>query len=255
MNQKPQSKEVFETKLVKSLRAQFDKSYLHLDFFSLVWLFTLGSLIGFVIEDVFHFIVYQNWESRAGLVWGPFSSIYGVGAIVLTVFLNRFYYTHNLIIFLVSMALGSAIEYGASWMMETFWHAIAWDYTGTFGSIDGRTNFIFGVMWGVLGLSWVRIGLPVIKYAMNHIDFTTIAYRVISMLLALFMIVNCFVTVLALNREGERAHNIPPKTQIDVWLDEYFPDEWLKERFQNMTVSNNLESEKGQKSPSNPPLL
>ncbi len=53
------------------------------------------------------------------------------------------------------MVVGASLEYGASWMMETFWHAIAWDL-GTFGSINGRTNFFFGVMWGTLGLFWVR---------------------------------------------------------------------------------------------------
>ena len=143
---------IMETKLIKSFMAQLAPRYLPVDFSLLFWLFIIGSVMGLLIEDVFHLVVYGEWESRAGLVWGPFSPIYGVGAVVLTLFLNRFYYTHNLIIFLIAMVLGSVLEYSASWMMETFWHAIAWDYTGTFGSINGRTNFMFGVMWGTLGL-------------------------------------------------------------------------------------------------------
>ena len=52
-----------------------------------------------------------------------------------------------------------------------------------------------------------------------------------------FILVDAVMTVLVLHREGQRAQGIPPATQIDVMLDEVFPDEWLQERFHNMTVS------------------
>ena len=173
-------------------------------------------------------------------MWGPFSPLYGVGAVVLTAFLNRFYYTHNLIIFLIAMVLGSAMEYLASLIMEVFWHAIAWDYSGTFGSIDGRTNFLFGVMWGMLGLVWVRMIMPRIKFIFQHINFKSTAMHIFTWLMVIFMAVNIVVTVLALHREGQRTENIPPATPIDVWLDETFPDDWMQKRFENMTVSKDV---------------
>lgn len=123
-----------------------NQGYIKIDYFTLFWLFVAGSVFGLVVETAFHAIVYGGYESRAGLVWGPFSPIYGVGAVALTVSLNRFYHSHNLIIFLIAMLLGSVMEYATSWLMEVLWGAIAWDYTGTFGSINGRTNFAFGVM-------------------------------------------------------------------------------------------------------------
>ena len=214
--------------------------YLNLTFVKLFWIFVVGCFLGLVIEDVFHLIVYHEWESRAGLVWGPFSSIYGVGAVVLTLFLNRFYYTHNIIIFLIAMLLGSTMEYLASLMMETFFHAIAWDYSNTFGSIDGRTNFLFGVMWGTLGLVWVRIIMPWIKAIFKRINFKNIIVRIVSAAMIVFMTLNIVMTILALHREGQRAENIPPATIIDVYLDEWFPDEWMHERFHNMTVSSEV---------------
>lgn len=229
---------VRDSKLVKGFVAQLAPSYLKLDFFALFWIFVVASILGLIIEDVFHLIVYRGWESRAGLVWGPFSPIYGVGAVCLTLFLNRFYYTHNLIIFLGAMVIGSALEFGTSWMMEYFWHAIAWDYTGTFGSIDGRTNFVFGVMWGALGLFWVRSVLPVIKRIQRlFTQNRTRLYKMLTSAMVVFMLVNALTTVLALNRAGERTSNLPPRTQIDVVLDQAFPDEWIQQRFHNMTVS------------------
>lgn len=228
----------FDSTLVRSFRAQLAPGYLDMSFLLLFWIFITASILGLALEDIFHVLVYGGYESRAGFVWGPFSPIYGVGAVVLTLFLNRFYYTHDLVIFLVAMVLGAMLEYGASWMMETFWHAIAWDYTGTFGSINGRTNFFFGVMWGTLGLFWVRFVLPVIKAVQQR--FTGKGgklLKIVSWLLVVFIAVDAVMTVLALHREGQRAENIPPATQIDVMLDEAFPDWWLQERFHNMTVS------------------
>ena len=217
--------------------------YLHLTFSKLFWIFVVGCFFGLIIEDIFHLIVYHEWESRAGLVWGPFSTIYGVGAVVLTLFLNRFYYTHNIIIFLISMVLGSTMEYITSWMMEVFFHAIAWDYSNTFGSIDGRTNFLFGVMWGALGLGWVRIIMPLIKSAFHRINFKNTVVRMITAIMVVFMATNIIVTALALHREGERAVDIPAASALDIWLDDWFPDEWMQERFHNMTVSSDVGSQ------------
>lgn len=230
---------IADSDLVNSFRAQMAPAYLDLNLVLLFWIFMVASVLGLALEDLFHVVVYGGYESRAGLVWGPFSPIYGVGAVALTLFLNRFYYTHDLIIFLIAMVVGAVLEYSASWMMETFWHAIAWDYTGTFGSINGRTNFFFGVMWGTLGLFWVRFILPVVKGVQRRFrgTFEGNFFRTLSILLAAFMLVNAIVTVLALHREGERTQGIPPKTQIDVLLDQTFTDEWLQQRFHNMTVS------------------
>lgn len=229
------------SRVARSVRAQRAPRYLNLSLFTLFWIFFSASIIGLVLEDVFHLVVYSGWESRAGFVWGPFSPIYGVGAVVLTFFLNRFYYTHDLIIFLVAMVLGATLEFCASWMMEYFWHAVAWDYTGTFGAIAGRTNFFFGVMWGILGLFWVRMIMPIIKKIQRHFSqpYPKI-YNVITWICIMFMMVNAAVTVLALHREGQRALDIPPANQIDVILDDVFPDEWLQERFHNMTVSSEV---------------
>ena len=210
--------------------------FLGIDYFTLFWIFVAGCVFGLVVETVFHAIVYGDYESRAGLVWGPFSPIYGTGAVVLTVSLNRFYHSHNLVIFLIAMVVGSAIEYATSWGMEYFWGAVAWNYDGTFGSIDGRTNFAFGVMWGMLGLVWVRIVIPSLKRVFSHVDAKQALARVVTAGMSVFLVVDISVTVLALDREGQRAQGVPATTWEQRFLDEHFPDSFLQARMQNMSV-------------------
>ena len=50
-------------------------------------IFLVASVLGLVIETVYTFIVFGILESRVGLVWGPFSPLYGVGAVLLTMVL------------------------------------------------------------------------------------------------------------------------------------------------------------------------
>ena len=93
-------------------------------------------------------------------------------------------------------------------------------------------------MWGTLGLFWVRFVLPIIKGVQKRFsNKSSKAFKVISWLLVVFILVDAVMTVLVLHREGQRTQGIPPATQIDVMLDDVFPDEWLQERFHNMTVS------------------
>ncbi|MDO4443516.1 MAG: putative ABC transporter permease [Slackia sp.] len=206
-----------------------------LNYWRLLWLFVVGAIVGLVLEVVFHAMVYGGYESRAGLVWGPFSPIYGFGAVFLTIVLNRFWHNHNVVIFTIAMIVGSALEYVTSWGMETLFGAVAWNYEGTFGSINGRTNFVFGVMWGLLGLIWVRSMLPFFKKAFEAINVETLAMKVIGVALTAFLVVDALFTLGAVGRQSERIVGIEATTPVQEFFDEHFPDEWMKERF-HMTV-------------------
>lgn len=206
-----------------------------LSYWRILWLFVIGAIVGLALEVVFHFTVYGGYESRAGLVWGPFSPIYGFGAAFLTIVLNRFWHNHNVVIFTVAMIVGSVLEYVTSWGMEVLFGAVAWNYEGTFGSIDGRTNFVFGVMWGMLGLVWVRTALPFFKKAFATIDVETFAMKAVGAVLTVFLVVDAIFTLGAVGRQSERMVGIEATNPMQEFFDEHFPDEWMKERF-HMTV-------------------
>lgn len=149
------------------------KGFIALNFFNLFWIFTVGCILGLVIETIYHVIVVDpgHFENRAGLLFGPFSPIYGFGAMLMTIVLNRFHRSNVIIVFFISAIIGGAFEYLASWFMQFAFGIIAWDYSGSFLSIDGRTNFRFMCMWGFLGVMWIKAFLPWMLKLINLIPW------------------------------------------------------------------------------------
>lgn len=218
------------------MKARIERKTFALNASTVLWLFVIGSIAGLVIETIFHAFAFGGYESRAGLVWGPFSPIYGVGAVALTLLGNKLMNKPAIVVFLVAAVVGSAVEFATSWGMETFFGAVAWDYSGTIGSIQGRVNLMFGLMWGTLGLIWTRFAIPLLAVGFSRVDWKRSAIRFVSVGCSVFMTANIVMTVQALDRENARTRNVPASTPMEQFLDEQFPSSWMQARFENMTV-------------------
>lgn len=216
-----------------------DKSgagFIELDFFNLFWIFVIASVAGVVIESIYHVLVvdFGHYEDRAGLLWGPFSPIYGFGALLMTLALNRFHNAPVPVVFLVSALIGGAFEYFVSWFMEYAFGAVAWDYTGTFLNINGRTNFMFMCMWGVLGVVWVRLALPALLHTVNLIPWRW-RYSITAVCAAL-MIFNGVMTLVALDCWYSRLAGAAPDNALEQFCAEHFDNQWMEHRFESMSI-------------------
>lgn len=210
--------------------------YIQLDFFNLFWIFVIASVAGVVIESVYHvlFVDFGHYEDRAGLLWGPFSPIYGFGAVLMTMALNRFHNAPLPVVFLVSALIGGAFEYFVSWFMEYAFGAVAWDYTGTFLNINGRTNFMFMCMWGALGVVWVRLALPALLHVVNLIPWRW-RYSVTAVC-AVLMILDGAMTLVALDCWYSRLSGIAPDNALEQFCAEHFDNNWMEHRFESMSI-------------------
>ncbi len=216
-----------------------DKSgagFIELDFFNLFWIFVIASVAGVVIESIYHVLVvdFGHYEDRAGLLWGPFSPIYGFGALLMTLALNRFHNAPVPVVFLVSALIGGAFEYFVSWFMEYAFGAVAWDYTGTFLNINGRTNFMFMCMWGALGVVWVKLALPALLHTVNLIPWRW-RYSITAVCAAL-MIFNGVMTLVALDCWYSRLAGAAPDNALEQFCAEHFDNQWMEHRFESMSI-------------------
>ena len=93
-------------------RDETGEGFIRLNFFNLFWVFVACSVIGLVLETIWHMVVVEPgvYQDRAGLLFGPFSPIYGFGALLMTVALNRFYKKNPIIIFMVSACIGALYD-------------------------------------------------------------------------------------------------------------------------------------------------
>lgn len=218
-------------------RDETGKGFIALNFFNLFWIFTVCCVLGLIIETVYHFAVVDpgHYQDRAGLLFGPFSPIYGFGAVLMTVALNRFHDKNVILIFLVSAVIGGAFEYFTSWIMEFAFGIRAWDYSGTFLSIDGRTNFVFMVMWGVLGVAWIKLLLPQLLKLINLIPWNW-RYGVTAACAAL-MLVDGVMTIQSIDCWYGRMAGKAPDTPIERFYAEHFDNDYMQNRFQTMTMN------------------
>ena len=217
------------------------KGYITLNFFNLFWIFVVACIAGLVVEVIYHMAVVEPgvYQDRAGLLYGPFSPIYGVGAVLMTVALNRFHDKNPIIIFVVSAIIGGAFEFFVSWFMEVAFGIVAWDYTGTFLNIGGRTNFMFMCMWGALGLVWVRFATPALLKLINKIPWN---WRyVVTSVCTLLMVVNCVLTLASFDcwyKRDAGTMNYEHPSAIEEFCNENYDDEFMEHRFQSMTMNS-----------------
>ncbi|MBE6469385.1 MAG: hypothetical protein E7001_05430 [Coriobacteriaceae bacterium] len=222
------------------------EGYIKLNFFNLFWVFLVCCVVGLVLEIIWHMVIVDPgvYQDRAGLLYGPFSPIYGFGALLMTVALNRFYRANPLFIFLVSALIGGLFEVLVSWFMQLSFGAVAWDYKhatifGLFPDpvamlFDGRTSTLFAGIWGFLGLVWIRLCLPKLLELINLIPWRW-RYSLTSVSAAV-MIVNGFMTLGALDCWFERVSGVEPTTPIEHFYAKHYDNAFMEHRFQSMTI-------------------
>lgn len=210
------------------------KGYIALDFFNLFWIFVIGCVVGLTIETVYHWVYFHEFQDRAGLLWGPFSPIYGFGAGFMTILLNRLWRSNWLLIFCSSAVIGGVFEYFTSWFMEVAFGIKAWDYTGQWLSIDGRTSGKYMFFWGILGLAWIKFVLPNLLWVINLIPWK-VRYSLTAVVFVLLFI-DGVMTLMAFDCWYGRVAGRAPDSPITQFFADHFDNAFMEQRFQTMTI-------------------
>ena len=113
--------------------------------------FVVYSVAGFIIETIFGLLTKGVLESRKNFLYGPFCSIYGLGAVLMILPLQK-YKKNNYTLFFAGFFIGSIIEYMVSLVGELIFHIKWWDYSDQMFNINGRICVLFSLFWGLLAI-------------------------------------------------------------------------------------------------------
>lgn len=113
--------------------------------------FIIYSVVGFIIETIFGILTKGVLESRKSFLYGPFCSIYGLGAVLMILPLQRFK-KNNYTLFAAGFVISSIIEYLVSLIGELIFHIKWWDYSDQILNLNGRICVLFSLFWGLLAI-------------------------------------------------------------------------------------------------------
>lgn len=209
---------------------------LRITWYQVVLIFVIGSFAGLLLEETWMFFTAHLTESRVGLVWGPFSPLYGFGATLLTMitFALRKHNVKPVVVFLVAVVVGGSLEQITGWGMEHLFHVSSWTYEYLPDHITKYIAWRFLFFWGLLGLLWYQFVMPNLLYAIGAPS--TRRGVVFVGLLTVYLGVDIFMTLAVFGRMEQRNQGIPPQNAFQQYLDENYSDKWIENRFQNLVV-------------------
>ena len=115
-----------------------------------ILLFFTYAILGWLMEVGCKLVETKKFINRGFLI-GPYCPIYGWGAIIITLLLNK-YLADQIALFIIAIVICSIIEYVTSYFMEKIYHARWWDYSRRKYNINGRICLETMIPFGILGV-------------------------------------------------------------------------------------------------------
>ncbi len=198
----------------------------------LIWVFLVSALLGDLIETLYCRLVGGSWMSRSSVLYGPFSFVWGLGAVLLTVSLHRLTGKNDRWVFLAGFVIGGVYEYMCSVFTELVFGTVFWDYSAMPLNIGGRTNVLFCFFWGVLAVVWVKVLYPPMSGIIEK--FPVVIGKVLTWSVVFLMLCNAVLTCGAMLRYDSRADRPEPANAFEAFLDRQYGDEYMENRWPNM---------------------
>ena len=175
--------------------------------------FILYSFFGYIVETTFAFLAEGVIESRQSFLYGPFCAIYGLGAVVMIVGLQKCK-KNNITLFLGGLILGAITEYLVSLIGELVFNVKWWDYSDMPFNIQGRICATYSIAWGASGVVLVRYINPKVDRLVNKISMKNL--KVATSIIMIFLLFDWVISSFALQMFNVRmadTHHIEIQTK------------------------------------------
>ena len=216
---------------IASLRGS--SGVVEISWFHIVWIFVLASIAGLLAESFVSYFADGYAKSRYGLVWGPFSPIYGCGAVLFTLVLNKLDEAPAWVMLVAAGLWGALFEFCAGWFWEHVFGIVAWSYADRPFNLLGYTSLEMACVWAVAGFLWMRAAPHVVR----AIDRIPICWRPLTTtVLTAFLVIDVAVTLAAFSCWFDRLSGEEPAGAVAVFFDEHFGDDYMEDRFEVMSM-------------------
>ena len=217
--------------------------------------FIIYSVFGYIVETIFAFLMYGVIESRQSFMYGPFCSIYGLGAVAMILGL-RYFNKNNYTLFIGGYIIGSVLEYLISFFGELIIGTRWWDYSHKFLNINGRICLTYSIFWGLLGLYLMQALNPKVDQLIDFIEdkITVKIYRIVIIIILVLMFIDSsysacaedwVITKVAVEKELNIKNTNKIKKKYDYtyqnekkkkFVDKYWTIEKVLMAYPNLTV-------------------
>ena len=204
-------------------------------FDKLVWVFLISSFLGAFVEMLYCRVTGGVWMNRSSVLYGPFSVVWGLGAVVLTVALRPLANKADRHVFLAGFLIGGGYEYLCSVFTELVFGTVFWDYSWMPLNIGGRTNVLYCMFWGLLAVLWVKMICPPMERTIEKIP--PLPGKIITWIVLVLMICNALLTGASMIRYTQRQTSPEPTNIIEQLIDERFDDAFMENRWPNMKLT------------------
>lgn len=158
-------------------------------------IFFVFSFVGFLFENFINIFFNDNFNS--GILYGPWTFIYGIGALLVVV-LNKFLAQYHLkkwqevLIFYIGITiLMTMVEFGGGMLIETIFHRTYWDYTNMRFNYGKYICLEVSLLWGLLATMINYFALPWVNNVVKKIPFwVSIIFIILFILNIVFTLIN-----------------------------------------------------------------
>ena len=196
-------------------------------FFYILTYFIIYSFLGWTLESIVRTIC-EKKIINTGFLIGPFCPIYGFGAIIMILFLNRF--ENNIILlFFISFVVLSIWEYIVGVLLEKLFKTKYWDYSKNRFNFKGRVCLTNSLAWGVLGVLFIKYIHPFIQHIIGYVDYIYVA--IIASIIALILLIDAIISIV-------KVKNVQTTLRKIEEINEQIKEKLLELKEKNVTNDN-----------------
>lgn len=140
--------------------------------------FVLFSIIGWLYEVFLELFIYNNGFVNRGFLFGPYCPVYGFGAIIFILALNKLKKKKICVgklnitpalVFVGIVAISTIVELITSYILQIFTGGWLWDYADYAFNFEGRIALDTSLRFGVGGMLFMYVLHPLFEKMLNKL--------------------------------------------------------------------------------------